>query len=225
MSFCRHPFRATLPAALAALVAAPALAHPHVFIDTNFEVIFDAEGRASALRVTWTYDEMYSMLVVEERGLDPDYDLALTPEENTALQGFDSQWEEGFEGASYALLGDQPLKLGTPTDWTARYDGGKLVSTHLQTIEPPVTMAADPPLVLQAYDPSFYVAFRIEGTPLLTGRDDCTVQVFEPDLEAADAMMKAALDELSGDMDAETQFPAVGAAYSDEARVTCGAPS
>jgi ABC-type uncharacterized transport system substrate-binding protein len=225
MLWCRHRFLAVLPAALVALSAAPAAAHPHVFIDTNFEVIFDAEGRASALRVTWTYDEMYSMLVVEERGLDPDYDLVLTPDEKTALQGFDSQWEEGFEGASYALLGEQALKLGPPTDWTASYEGGKLVSTHMQTIDPPLAVAADPPLVLQAYDPSFYVAFRIEGTPLLTGREDCAVQVFEPDLDAADAMMKAALDELSGDMDAETQFPAVGAAYSDEARVTCGAPS
>jgi ABC-type uncharacterized transport system substrate-binding protein len=40
------------PAVLAALLlATPAAAHPHVFIDASIEVIFNDQGQASALRI------------------------------------------------------------------------------------------------------------------------------------------------------------------------------
>ena len=38
-------------------VSQPALAHPHVFVDTGLEVIFDEQGRATGIRISWTYDE------------------------------------------------------------------------------------------------------------------------------------------------------------------------
>ena len=40
------------------LAAGPALAHPHVFIDTGLEVVLDAQNRAVGLRITWTYDDL-----------------------------------------------------------------------------------------------------------------------------------------------------------------------
>ena len=67
-----------------ALVAAPALAHPHMWLDTGIEVIFDAEGRASALRIRWGYDEFSSLVFIEERGLDADHDGTATPAEAAA---------------------------------------------------------------------------------------------------------------------------------------------
>ena len=69
------------PLVTAALLACatPLGAHPHIFVDTGFEVILDAEGRLTHLRITWAYDEFYSLLVTEDRGLDPDYDGVLTP--------------------------------------------------------------------------------------------------------------------------------------------------
>lgn len=39
----------------------PALAHPHIFVDTTHQLIFDAEGRLEAVRVTWDYDELVWM--------------------------------------------------------------------------------------------------------------------------------------------------------------------
>jgi polyphosphate kinase len=204
--------------------ATPALAHPHVFIDTGVEVIFDGEGLASALRITWTYDEMYSLVILEDRGLDSDYDGVLTEAETATISGFDMNWDAGYAGDSYALIDEAPIVLGPPQDWTADLTEGRLVSTHLRPLLPAVPVGADP-LVVQSYDPSFYVAYRIVGTPLLTGRSDCTVQVFEPDLAAADSFLQQALDEMYGTADLEADFPAVGAAYADEARVTCAAPS
>ena len=216
--------RAALVAMIAGLGAPPAFAHPHLFIDTGVEVIFDAEGRATALRVTWTYDEMYSMMIVEDRGLDADFDGALTPDEQATLGGFDMNWDAGYPGDTYALLGDTPLALSGPSDWTASYQGGKLISTHLRALETPVQPGKEP-LVVQAYDPSFYAAYRIVSPAVLTGAAGCEAQVFEPDLGKADAILQAAMDEYTAAADPEMAFPAVGAAYADEVRVTCAARS
>jgi polyphosphate kinase len=210
-----------LVALLATAAAQPALAHPHVFIDATVEVIFDAEGRASALRIGWTYDDLFSMMIVEDRGLDPDYDGILTDESVTALSGFDMQWDPGFPGDTYPLLDGQPLMLGPPQEWTASHDGMRITSTHVRPFVTPVEVG-DVPLVVQVYDPSFYTSYVITGTPELTGRDDCTVQVFEPDRAAADDILMAAIAEMAGSADMEGEFPAVGAAYAEEARVTCG---
>lgn len=199
-------------------------AHPHVFIDTGVEVIFDESGLARALRITWTYDELYSLVILEDRGLDADYDGVLTAQERATIQGFDMAWDPGYPGDSYALLGEVPLELGPPQDWTADLADGKLVSTHLRPLQPAVKVGSEP-LVVQSYDPSFYVAYRIVGAPVLTGRTDCTAQIYEPDLAAADAYLQKALDEMYGTADLEGEFPAVGAAYADEARVTCAASS
>jgi polyphosphate kinase len=203
------------------LAAGPAAAHPHIFIDTELEVIFDDQGRATHLRVTWIYDDFYSLLTVEDRGLDPDGDGVLTPEESAALQGFDMNWDAGFAGDTYALSGAAEVALGPPGDWTARYEGGRVISTHLRALAAPVRPAPDP-LIVQVYDPGFYSAYYISAQPVLTGAPPgCTVQVFEPDRDAADAILQAALDELAGTVDIEMEFPAVGAAYAEEARITC----
>ncbi|MFM2390316.1 MAG: hypothetical protein RLZZ437_1871 [Pseudomonadota bacterium] len=199
-------------------------AHPHVFIDATVEVVFDAEGRAEALRIGWTYDEFFSMLIVEDRALDPDYDAVLTPEAEAELAGFDMQWDAGFAGDTYALMNGVDLPLSRPEAFSASYADGKITSTHLRRFETPVAVG-DVPLIVQVYDPGFYTAYAIVGETQLTGRDDCSAQVFEPDRSAADEALLAALAEVSADVDIEIAYPAIGAAYAEEARITCANPS
>jgi polyphosphate kinase len=215
--------RAILTAA-GVMLAWPALAHPHLFIDTGVEVLFDADGTAGGVRITWTYDPMYSLLILEDRGLDPDYDGVLTPDELGVLNGFDMAWDPDYAGDTYALLGEDAVGLGRPQDWTVAFKDGNIVSSHVRRLDGPAKVS-DVPLIVQSYDPSFYAAYRIVGTPVITGRPDCAAQVFEPDLAAADAYLQQALAELNASGDAEGDFPAVGAAYADEVRVTCDAPS
>ena len=205
------------------LTASPAAAHPHIFIDTALEVIFDDQGRAAALRVTWVYDDFYSLVMIEDRGLDPDGDSKLTPEEETKLSGFDMGWDADFVGDLYVLdKGTLPVAMGRPHDWSARYAMGRIISTHVRSFDTPVVVAADP-LVIQVYDPTYYTAYTILGTPRLSGAGaaGCSVQVFEPDLSEADTKLQAILQEYTADQSLEQDFPAVGAAYADEARVTC----
>lgn len=205
------------------LAAGPALAHPHVWVDTRVEVILDDANQATGVRIGWTYDDLYSLYVVGDMGLDPDWDGLLTAEEVARLSGFDMKWEPGFAGDTYALLGGQELALSGPQDWTASYAEGRITSTHLRLFKAPVPVGAVP-LIIQAYDPGYYVAYAIPFDPVLTGGVGCNADVYLPDLDEADRQLQEALQEFTPDVDLEMQFPAVGQAFAEEVRVTCAAP-
>lgn len=204
------------------LSTAPAGAHPHIFIDTRFEVILNDRNEATALRIGWTYDDLYALLIFGDLSLDPDGDGVLTPEEEARLNGFDMKWIEGFEGDTYVLMDGTPLAISGPRDWTASWQDGKLSSTHIRDLLTPVPVG-EVPLVIQAYDPGYYVAHVILPPAVVTGGTGCSAQIYEADLDAADAALQAALLEFAPGSDVEGQFPTVGAKFSDEVRVTCGA--
>jgi ABC-type uncharacterized transport system substrate-binding protein len=209
--------------ALLMLAAPPALAHPHIFIATGVEVLFDTQKQATGLRIRWDYDDFYSMIIIEDRQLDPDFDGALTPEEAALLNGFDMRWDEGFEGDTYALFAGQPLTLGPPQDPQTTYANGRLTTYHTRSFAAPLDLG-QAELVIQAYDPTYYSAYRIEAAPdLSSGPKGCSATVFEPDPAAADAVLQAALAELEGQDGAAMDFPPVGAAFADEVRLTCPA--
>ncbi len=211
-------------AALAACHAVPVQAHPHVFIDVSVEVVLDDQDRATAVRIGWVYDELFSLTVIADRELDKDWDGQLSPEEAAGLVGFDMEWMPGYPGDTYALIGDAELVLGPPTEPTADWDGKQIRTTHLRQLPEPVAIGTGPFLV-QVYDPGFYTAYAIPFDPVLTGGSgDCSAEVWGPDLDAADEALKAALQEYSADQDVEQDFPAIGKAYAEEVRVTCGAP-
>ena len=207
---------------LASLAAGPALAHPHVWIDTKVEVILNERNEATGVRIDWTYDELYSLYVIADRGLDPDGDEVLTEAEIAQLSGFDMAWDEGFAGDTYALLGEAPLELSRPQEFSASYAEGKVTSSHLRVFAAPVPVG-EVPLVIQAYDPGYYVAYSIPQDPVLTGGAGCSARVFVPDLDEAQETLLAALSEYAPDVDLEAEFPAVGANFAEEVRVTCAA--
>lgn len=203
--------------AMAGLVAlaGPAGAHPHVFMETGLEVIRDDAGRAVSLRVTWTYDPFFSLVLITERGLDPDGDGSLTEDETAALQGFDMNWEPGFPGDTYAFAGDRAVALSGPRDGVARYDGGQIVSSHIRDLAEPVAGL----LVVKNYDPTYYTEYTIREVVA----EGCETEIIAPDLTEAERELQAALAEIPADVDVEMGFPAVGAVFAQEVRVTCAA--
>lgn len=222
--------RARLAAALALSVVGvtpvPVLAHPHLFIDAGIEMMFDDEQRLAALRVVWVYDAFYSMMTLSDLELDSGFSGELTDAEKAALQGFDMQWMDGFDGDIVVHLDDAVHELEGPAEWTADYVDGRIVTSHLRLLTERVAVSPEAALRIQVYDPTYYTAYTIVGTPQSTGRDDCAARIFTPDWEAADAQLMAVLSELAGEgVDAEVDFPAVGEMFSEEIRVTCAASS
>lgn len=202
-------------------LAAPAAAHPHIFIDTGVEFLFDDAGKLAALRVVWAYDELYSLLILEDMGLDDDYDGVLTEAERAALSGFDMAWVEGYDGDLRGTAGGQDLALSGPLDWTADVRDGRIITTHVRALETRVDPRAAP-VVLRPYDPTFYTAYSatLANTASAAG---CTAETVPFDEDAAYAGLEQALAEAeAGGMDVEMDYPAVGALFADEIRLTCG---
>jgi ABC-type uncharacterized transport system substrate-binding protein len=208
--------------ALAAFLPLPAAAHPHVFIGTGLTLILDADNRLAAVRISWAYDELYSLLVLEDLGLDQDYDGVLTPEETATLNGFDMQWVEGFAGDTHATRGDAPLALGPPQAWETAMEDGRIVTTHTRAVLDPVPAAG---VVLRAYDPSFYTAYEVSGAVTVEGGTACAATVTPPDLDAAYTMLEELLYGPRSAEWSEDNFPEVGAAFADTVEIACAPPS
>ena len=210
-----------LPLCVTLACPVAAAAHPHVFVDTGLEFIVDAQGNLTAVRVAWAYDELYSLLVLEEHGADSDYDGQVTAEERALLQGFDMNWIEGFEGDLYLSGPDGPLALLGPTEGSVDVEDGRVVSSHTRTLATPIPAAG---IVAKAYDPTFYTAYEVTRGATASGTG-CTVAVTPPNLDAAYTMLEELLyGPRSAEFD-EDNFPEVGEAFADEVVLTCASGS
>lgn len=212
---------------LAALMILPpvgAWAHPHLFIDAGLELVYDDQGALEQVAVEWRYDAFYSLLIIEDLGLDPDGDGILTPEEEAALQGFDAAWEPGFDGRLYLGVEGRRIALRDGRDFTARYEDGQLVSRHWRDLETPLDGAQ--PLLVQVYDPEYYVQFSIPEPPAITGAE-CRADLRMGDpFAAADAYARAVAEALGEGAETspeqEMLVVDIGSVGADEVRVHCG---
>lgn len=210
--------KAWIMGAVFGLMAGQALSHPHVFVDTALEVIFGPDGQAQALRVTWTYDALFTLSLLEDLGLDPDGDGLLTEAETAAIQGFDMNWPPDFPGHLYAFAGDQPLALSGPEGFSARLEGERVTSTHLRRLLTPLR-PKEPSLVIKSYDPEHYYHYTITGASLAA--PGCGAVVFPFDPVAADQALALASEAYANATDLEAEFPRIGEYYADRVAVSC----
>lgn len=209
-------------AALAlSLACSPASAHPHVFVDVDFELIFENDGRLAAIRTHWLYDAFYSEVVVEDGSRDKDGDGALSPDELKGMQGFDSDWDPGSDGDLHVSQAGRSVSLGPPGDWTAEWTDGRIGSHHTRAFDPPIDMSKGT-VSLQPYDVTFYFSYKVAGPVRFTGRSDCRSTLREPDLGVARKATWAALAKLPRDVSPEEAgWPKVGAYYAETILVDC----
>lgn len=215
-------------AAMLALAPPGAAAHPHVFIDTGLEVIFDADGRLSAVQVVWVYDEFYTMLALDDYGMDPEFTGTVTAHEREQLAAIYANWDPGYNGDLRPLLDGVEVPLGGPTRVVADVQDARLVIAHRRVFADPLRLEGRE-LVLRVYDPTYFIAYTIASDPVVSGRGDCAASVHGPDRQAAEERLQAALDALlasgADPWAVEAEFPAVGADFAEEVRLTCGGPS
>jgi polyphosphate kinase len=164
------------------------------------------------------------MLALEDYGMDPEFTGKVTEAERAELAAIYANWDAGFAGDLYPLLGGRPLDLTGPLQVVADVQEGRLVIAHRRGFPDRPQLGAEE-LVLQVYDPSYFTAYTIAADPTIRGREDCAAEVWGPDWEAASARLLAALEELSGSADPEEDFPAVGADFAEEVRLRCADPS
>jgi len=166
-----------------------------------------------AVEVTWVYDELFTLLLLQDKGLDLDLDGVLTPDEQTQLDGFDMNWIEGYQGDLYLYRGQTPLTLGPPIPVTTALDGETIVTTHRRAVTGPAHG-----VVVQAYDPTFYTAYSLSRGVEVSGTCGATIE--PANLDRA----YAALEEMlfaQPERDFENDFPEVGAKFADTVTLQC----
>ena len=71
----------------------PCASHPHVFVDARTGFHFDAQGRLTALRITWTYDAFTSLKLFDILDLDKDNDGLLDDADRAAIVAGETEWQ------------------------------------------------------------------------------------------------------------------------------------
>ena len=148
--------------------ATEAVAHPHVWVDSHSDIVFDKDGKISAVRHTWTFDEMFSAYAIQ--GLDENNDGKLSREELQPLAQVNVESLNEYDYFTYlGVVGvDEIYGVFTdPTDYWLDYDG-KQLTLHFTL---PLTEPFDPKkgdTAIEVYDPSFFVDFELsEDDPVM----------------------------------------------------------
>lgn len=212
---------AGLVCAIVALTAGAAGAHPHIFIDAGFTLLRDPAGAVVAIDVRWRYDELYSLILLEDYDLDPDFDMALTEAEIAATLGFDLNWSGGFQGGLVVTQNGASVPLGAPEPVSlSLLPTGQIETVHRRAVGP--VAAGD--LSVSIFDPEFYIAFEMILATEVADTPECTADLVRADLDRAYRVLETALDEIGGAVAAEDNFPPVGAHFADRVEVRCPAP-
>jgi ABC-type uncharacterized transport system substrate-binding protein len=158
--------------------ATPALTHPHAWIETRSDVVFDDQGRIAAINVEWDFDQWYSEMAVE--GLDENGDGFYSAGELRPLARENLIALKDYDYFVKARAGAEAVKYGDVSQYGMIYSNGILKMHFTLPLAQPVDpFAAE--FVYRIYDPSFYIAIDFaENNPLaLLGNppDPCRIEL------------------------------------------------
>lgn len=208
--------------ALACVAAASqAAAHPHAWIETRSDVVFDDEGRIAAINVEWDFDPGYSEMAVD--GLDENGDGYHSAGELHPLARENLIALKDYDYFIKARAGPEAIRYGEVTEYGIIYTGGTLkMHFTVPLAEPLDPFAAE--FVYRIYDPSFYIAIDFaENAPLaLLGNapEPCRIELRQPPTGAEIEATRDMLAEKGQDWQApeEDDF---GSMFARPAAVVC----
>jgi len=134
-----------------------AQAHPHVFVTARAQVLFDPQGKVTAIRQAWVFDPMYSAFVTQ--GLGKNGGLA-TREELAPLAKSNVESLQEFDYFTHAKEAGTPVVFGDPKDYSLEEQTDKSVVLRF-TLPLRTPASANRSFSLQVYDPTYFVAFSM----------------------------------------------------------------
>jgi ABC-type uncharacterized transport system substrate-binding protein len=166
----------------AALILSPvtALAHPHVWVTSQTEMLYDDSMRVTGLRHVWTFDEAYSAYVTQ--GLDTNGDGTISPEELQELAELNATSLVDFDYFTVVKTDGAIHEFGSPADYGMVYENSRATLTFTLPLAEPAPPANV--MVLEVYDPTFFVSFRMEdgddAVRLAGGPTGCAMNITRP---------------------------------------------
>ncbi|MFN0264719.1 DUF1007 family protein [Tepidamorphus sp. 3E244] len=211
-------------AALLAVVATvgTALAHPHVFVTSKSQIVFNGDGAITEIRHVWEFDLPFSIYAVE--GLDANGDGRYSDEELQPLAKVNAESLKEFDFFTFVFSGNDEPPYAAPKDYhLERSVNGELTLHYTLPLETPYD-ARNKRVDIDIYDPEYFVAFKLAETntaELINAPDDCSLKVQRP--KPMDAEAQAKLSELPAEMrDLPEEYLGLVSDIENKLIVTCG---
>jgi ABC-type uncharacterized transport system substrate-binding protein len=178
--------KAAVAAAAFSLAAAPASAHPHVWVTVKSQLAFTPDGNLAAVVHDWVLDEIYSSFAIQ--GLAKAGELVKREQfAPLAKENAGSLAEIGY--FTTLKIGDKPAEFGSVTDYWMEEEPDHLVQFHV-TLPLKSPTAAVKFLTLRVADPEYFIDFEFDDknpVTLLSPPAGCSASVAKPKpLEALD---------------------------------------
>lgn len=211
---CPKHLRILLAGLAVAASAAPALAHPHVFVDAKAEIVFSAPGTVTAVRNIWQFDPAFSEYAIQ--GLDTNDDGKLSDAELKPLAKVNVEALAEFEFFNFLILRDHKFQFVPPTEYWLEFRGGRLTLFYTLPLKEPVEVQKG--MVLEIYDPEYYVAFTfVKDKPIVVAGEPggCTATYHAPhELDQQTMAALSAIPQDQRELPPELEDAALGLAHT-----------
>ncbi|OZI72122.1 DUF1007 family protein [Bordetella genomosp. 12] len=137
-------------------------AHPHMWVDAQAEVIFDPQGRVSALRQTWQFDEMFGAYATQGLPRQADGGLAESTRKSMAQDWMKALGEPISHYFTRVTQNGATLPFAAPVDSEVRWDGQRLALSFTLPLKQPVAPGASG-LSIDVFDPTYFVAYAFDA--------------------------------------------------------------
>lgn len=170
--------RSLLIALLALLIAAPAQAHPHVWVTMHSELVYAPDGSITGIRHAWSFDDMFSTFATQ--GLESKEKGKFTREELAPLAKVNVESLKEFEYFTYATADGTKAELTDPTaDYWLDYTESVLTLHFTLPFKKPLKAKE---LKIEIFDPTIFVDFSFakDKPAQLVGAPKCKLDVVLP---------------------------------------------
>lgn len=145
------------PLALAGLlIAGPASAHPHVWVDAKAEVVWDAKGEITAIRHIWQFDPDFTAYAT--LNLDANNDGKLSEDELAPLAqtNMDALKEYDYFTHIYVGADHKKVTFAKPEEYWLDFHNQRLTLFYTLPLAKPLALHG--PAMLEVGDPEYFVA-------------------------------------------------------------------
>jgi ABC-type uncharacterized transport system substrate-binding protein len=170
--------RILLAAFVALLIAAPARAHPHVWVTMHAELVYAPDGSITGIRHAWAFDDMFSTFATQ--GLESKEKGKFTREELAPLAKVNVESLKEFDYFTYATADGKKAELAEPAPgYWLDYADQVLTLNFTLPFKAPVKAKE---LKVEIYDPTIFVDFSFakEKPAQLVGAPKCKLDVVLP---------------------------------------------
>jgi ABC-type uncharacterized transport system substrate-binding protein len=201
---------------LALAVSGPALAHPHVWVTMQSELVYAADSSVTGIRHAWRFDDMFSTYALQ--GIESKKKGVFTREELAPLAEVNVTSLKEYDYFNYARIEGKKQKgaFADPIDYWLDFTDSILTLHFTLPFKQPVRARN---LEIDVYDPEFFINFEfVEDNPvsLIGAPAQCTLTTLRPN-----DMTYPSSQRLDKSFQASEAFAGMGSRFANKVLVKC----